>query len=59
LTSQEDPNKIELDLMQQVPMDDWTLFSHLLIEHGRQVCKAPAPRCAGCVLSDLCPTSLV
>ena len=57
LTSQEDPNKIEIDLMELVPRDKWTLVAHLLIEHGRRVCNARAPRCAACVLGDLCPSS--
>ena len=58
LTSREDPNKIELDLMQVVPRAKWTLWAHLLIDHGRQVCQARTPRCAACVLRDLCPSSL-
>jgi endonuclease-3 len=57
LTSQEDPNKIERDLMEIVPRDKWTLWAHLLIEHGRRVCKARAPQCVACVLADLCPSS--
>lgn len=57
LTSHQDPNKIELDLMQAVPREKWTQLAHLFIEHGRQVCKARTPRCAECVLSDLCPSS--
>jgi endonuclease III len=59
LTSQEDPNKIELDLMALVPQEKWTLLGHLLIEHGRRVCNARAPQCAACVLNDICPASLV
>jgi endonuclease-3 len=59
LTSQQDPNKIELDLMQVVPRDKWTPLAHLLIEHGRAVCQARLPRCAACALNDLCPASLV
>jgi endonuclease-3 len=58
LTSHEDPNKIELDLMETVPREKWTLLAHLLIEHGRRVCKARSPQCGACVLSDLCPSSL-
>jgi len=57
LTSNDDPNKIEIDLMEIVPRDKWTLLAHLLIEHGRRVCMARSPRCAGCVLSELCPSS--
>lgn len=59
LTSHEDPNKIEIDLMALVPREQWTLVGHLLIEHGRQVCNARAPRCGVCVLGDLCPSSRV
>src|SRR5881409_1403847 len=59
LTRQDDPVKIEQDLMQIVPRDDWTWFSHTLIQHGRNVCIARRPRCADCVLNRLCPSSLV
>ena len=59
LTRQDDPVKIEQDLMQIVPRDDWTWFSHTLIQHGRAVCIARRPRCAACVLNRLCPSSQV
>jgi endonuclease-3 len=59
LTRQDDPVKIEQDLMEIVPRDDWTWFSHTLIQHGRTVCIARRPRCADCVLNRLCPSSLV
>jgi len=59
LTRQDDPVKIEQDLMAIVPRDDWTWFSHMLIQHGRAVCIARRPRCADCVLNRLCPSSLV
>ena len=59
LTGQDDPVKIEQDLMPLFPQDQWGLLSHLLIFHGRQVCIARRPRCGDCVLSDLCPSSLV
>ena len=55
----DDPVKIERDLMRLVPQDDWTRFPHLLIWHGRRVCIARAPRCAECVVNDLCPSSRV
>jgi endonuclease-3 len=58
-TRQEDPVKIERDLMRLVPRADWARFPHLLIWHGRRVCSARAPRCGECVLSDLCPASRV
>jgi endonuclease III len=57
LTRQEDPVKIERDLMRLVPRPDWGRFPHLLIWHGRRVCDARRPRCEGCVLNDLCPAS--
>jgi endonuclease III len=59
LTKQEDPVKIERDLIKLVPREDWGRFPHLLIWHGRRVCLARAPRCEVCVLSDLCPSSRV
>jgi endonuclease-3 len=58
-TRQDDPVKIERDLMRLVPREDWARFPHLLIWHGRRVCIARAPRCAECVVSDLCPASRV
>ena len=59
LTKQEDPVKIERDLMRIVPREDWGRFPHLLIWHGRRVCLARLPRCEDCVLNDLCPSSRV
>jgi endonuclease-3 len=59
LSRDEDPVKIEQELMRLVPQEDWGLLSHLLIFHGRQVCIARRPRCGDCVLSQLCPSSLV
>ena len=58
-TREEDPAKIERDLKRLVPKADWGRFPHLLIWHGRRVCIARAPRCAGCVVNDLCPSSRV
>ena len=57
LTRQEDPVKIERDLMRLVPRAYWNVFPHLLIWHGRRVCIARRPRCEVCVLNDLCPAS--
>lgn len=57
LTDQEDPVKIERQLMQTVPREEWTLFAHLLIFHGRRICKARKPDCPNCVLSDICPSA--
>src|SRR3954447_11138082 len=59
LTRQEDPVKIEGDLMKLVPREDWGRFPHLLIWHGRRVCIARRPLCEQCVLTDLCPSSRV
>src|SRR5215218_5019482 len=59
LTRQEDPAKIERDLVKLVPRADWGRFPHLLIWHGRRVCIARRPRCEDCVLNDLCPASRV
>ena len=56
LTRQEDPDKIELDLMELVPQSDWTLFSHWLIWHGRRCCYAQKPDCAHCGLATICPS---
>jgi endonuclease-3 len=57
LTRQDDPAKIEQDLMPLFSRDDWGLLSHLLIFHGRQVCIARRPRCGDCVLANLCPAA--
>lgn len=54
-----DPDKIEKDLMEQVPRDAWFNFTYVLIDHGRQVCVARRPRCEDCVVNHLCPSSLV
>jgi endonuclease-3 len=59
LTKQEDPVKIERDLVKLVPREDWARFPHLLIWHGRRVCLARVPRCEECVLNDLCPSSRI
>jgi endonuclease III len=59
LTKQEDPVKIERDLMRLVPREEWGLFPHLMIWHGRRVCVARMPRCSECVINDLCPSSRV
>ena len=57
LTQNQDPVKIEQDLMEIVPEEDWTVFSHLLILHGRQTCKARKPDCPNCVINDICPSA--
>jgi endonuclease-3 len=57
LTTEETPERIEDDLMDVVPEDDWQQLTHLLISHGRAVCDARNPDCADCVLEDVCPSS--
>ena len=60
LSKQEDPVKIERDLMRLVPPPDWARFPHLLIWHGRRICDARRPRCEDCPLApDLCPASRI
>ena len=59
LTREEDPVKIERDLLKIVPRQEWGRFPHLLIWHGRRVCLARRPTCERCVLTDLCPSSRV
>jgi endonuclease-3 len=51
-----DAVKIEQDLMLVVPQQEWTLWSHLMILHGRAVCQARKPRCEGCVIFEHCPS---
>jgi endonuclease III len=57
LTEERDPERIEQDLLRVVPEKERTIFSHLLIFHGRRVCKARKPECHGCVLNSLCPSA--
>jgi len=54
LTTQEDPPKIEQDLMRVIPREKWILFSHQIIWHGRKLCYARKPKCADCPLENLC-----
>jgi endonuclease-3 len=56
LTQNEDPVKIERDLMESSPKEDWANLSHLLISHGRKICQAKKPKHQECVLSDICPS---
>lgn len=57
LTRHADPVKIEFDLMELVPQKDWTLYSHLIIHHGRVRCFARRPDCPHCGIRDLCPSA--
>ena len=56
LTTEMTPDKIEHELLALVPRKVWTLFSHLLISHGRAVCKARVPQCGACPVYHLCPS---
>ena len=56
LTDKQDPEKIEFALNEIVPKKDWTLFSHLIIWHGRRTCFARNPNCAQCTINTLCPS---
>lgn len=57
LTTNKDPKKIEADLIKILPHKEWIDFSHLLILHGRGICKARNPACDKCVVESLCPSS--
>ncbi len=57
LSQNNNPDKIEVDLMEVLPEEKWTAFSHLLINHGRQICLARKPRCKSCCLVDICPSA--
>jgi endonuclease III len=56
-SDENDPNKVERDLMALFPKGKWFRLTYLLIEHGRNVCLAKAPRCPDCVVNELCPSS--
>jgi endonuclease-3 len=55
LTEEEDPVKVERDLIAQLPKKEWINFSHRLIHHGRRVCKARKPDCEACSMNKFCP----
>jgi endonuclease-3 len=55
LTESNDPDVIEQELMPQVPVEKWTLFTQLVVLHGRYTCQAKKPNCGQCVLNDICP----
>lgn len=56
-TAEEDPNKVERDLMALFPREEWGALTYRLIEHGRAVCTGQRPVCGQCVLSELCPSA--
>lgn len=55
LTKEEDPVKVEMDLMKVLPKDYWILWNMQIITFGREICKAPTPKCEECFMSHLCP----
>jgi endonuclease-3 len=55
LTENEDPVKVEYDLMTLIPKDEWTMFGHRMIFHGRQICQSRKPKCEECILNKVCP----
>lgn len=57
LTKNTDPNKIEQDLMKIIPKEEWIMFSHRVIWHGRKICNARRPKCEICTLNKLCPSA--
>lgn len=59
LSQQKTAEKIEQDLIAVVPKKDWVIFPHLMIAHGRKICKARNPLCAECPVEKLCPTSFL
>lgn len=55
LTKEDDPVKVEMELMKELPKDHWTLYNIQIITFGRDICKAPTPKCEQCFMCDLCP----
>ncbi len=55
-TQEQNPEKIERDLMNIVPQEEWTIFAHRMIQHGRQICQARKPKCNECLLAPECPS---
>lgn len=56
-TKENDPTKVEFDLMELFPPQNWSVLCHLLMSHGRKVCKARIPKCETCVVNRLCPAA--
>jgi len=59
LTENDNPDKVEQDLMRIIPKNDWIMLTHLMIDHGRAVCIARRPQCEVCVLNKLCPSAII
>ena len=59
LTEQTQPEKIEQDLMKLIPREEWTIFAHRLILHGRHICQARKPKCPDCLIAPDCPSRQV
>jgi endonuclease-3 len=57
LSRQENPDKVERDLLSLVPREDWLDFNVLLVEHGRALCQSRKPKCPECFLRELCPSA--
>lgn len=57
MTRETDPVKVERDLQALLPREEWTMFSHRVIHHGRRTCTARSPRCGECTLAPLCPSA--
>ncbi len=58
-TQEQNPEKIERDLMAIVPQEQWTIFAHRMIQHGRQICQARKPKCNECLLAPECPSKQI
>lgn len=56
-TRENNPEKIEQDLMKLIPKESWMPFSFLLVFHGRKICRARKPKCKGCMINELCPSA--
>ncbi len=59
LSASEDPERIEVDLMDLIARQDWIRFSHMIADHGRAICIARRPKCPICPLAELCPSALI
>ena len=57
MTREDDPKKIEQDLMKLLPIEEWINFSHRLIWHGRRICTARKPKCGECPIAADCPSA--